>query len=107
MAEAGVRKQEISLKGEIDAVVRYGATLVELHPGGDLLVRTEGHAIVHSSGDIDVHTDASVRVHPANDNGKSMLATSLVLKPGDRVADGTVYAGRSPETKSLMYTTPT
>ena len=28
------------------------------------------------------------------------------LKPGDRMDDGTVYAGNSPETKALMFTTP-
>src|SRR5947209_16392862 len=35
------------------------------------------------------------------------MVRPTTLKPGDRMADGTVYAGISPDTGKPMYTTPT
>jgi hypothetical protein len=48
-----------------------------------------------------------VRVHPAaNDVGKAVAASPAELKPGDRMRDGTIYTGQSPDTGKPMYTTP-
>jgi hypothetical protein len=35
-----------------------------------------------------------------------MTATKTKVKPGDRMDDGTIYAGISPETSKKMFTTP-
>jgi hypothetical protein len=45
-----------------------------------------------------------VHLHPAVNDDKP--AAKAGPKPGDRMADGTVYAGISPNTGKAMYTTP-
>jgi hypothetical protein len=89
-------KQEISLGTDFDAVVRYGGTTVELSADGNVTVRTMGNAVVYTNGD--------VMVRPAaNDVGPSAASEP---KPGDKMADGTVFAGISPDTNKPMYATP-
>src|ERR1017187_165709 len=94
MAEGSGKKQTISLGSDFDAVVRYGETTVELNADG-VIVKTKGNVIVYTNGD--------VKVRPAaNDDGKSTGEP----KPGDKMPDGTVYAGISPDTHNAMYATP-
>src|SRR5258708_6921449 len=96
MAEGSGKKQEISLGDDFDAVVRYGGTTVKLSASGGVIVKTKGDAVVYTNGD--------VKVRPAaNDDGPS---ASSQATPGDRMPDGTVYAGISPESGKPMYTTP-
>src|SRR5947209_8501955 len=75
---------------------------------GDVAVNVNGASIeIHVDGSLDTYTDAAVRMHPvANDSGRVTTASPAALKPGDKMPDGTVFAGTSPETKALMYTTP-
>jgi hypothetical protein len=75
---------------------------------GDVAVNVNGATIeVHADGSVDTYTDAVVRTHPAaSDSGKAASKTPAELKPGDRMPDGTVCAGISPDTQKPMYTTP-
>jgi hypothetical protein len=94
MAEGSGKKQTISLGSDFDAVVRYGETTVELNADG-VIVKTKGNVIVYTNGD--------VKVRPAaNDDGKATGEP----KPGDKMPDGAVYAGISPDTNKPMYATP-
>jgi hypothetical protein len=91
--------KEISLgDGLGEIAVRVNGAVIEVHE--------DGSVAAHTSGDVDVYTDASVCVHPAaNDNGKAKTAARADLKPGDRMADGSIYAGISPHTHKAMYVT--
>jgi hypothetical protein len=90
------KKQEISLGDDFDAVVRYGGITVELNADGNVTVKTKGNAVVYTNGD--------VKVRPAaNDVGPSAAPEP---KPGDKIPDGTIYAGISPDTGKAMYATP-
>ena len=90
------KKQEISLGDDFDAVVRYGGTTVELNADGNVTVKTKGNAVVYTNGD--------VKVRPAaNDVGPSAASAP---RPGDRMEDGSIYAGVSPDTGKPMYATP-
>ena len=101
MAEGSGKKQEISLGSEVDAMVRYGGgTTVELNADGNVIVKTKGNAVVYTNGDVKV-------LPVANDDGQSDTLASPELKIGDRMPDGTVYAGVSPDTNKPMYATPT
>jgi Protein of unknown function (DUF1566) len=71
------------------AVVQGGGITVELSDNGDVTVQTNGN----------------VKLRPAaNDHAKPEGTTEP--KPGDSVADGTIYAGISPDTHKPMYVTP-
>ena len=95
MAEGSGKKQEISLGDDFDAVVRYGGTTVELSADGNVTVKTRGNAVVYTNGD--------VKVRPAaNDVGPSAASEP---KPGDKMANGSIFAGTSPDTGKTMYTT--
>lgn len=95
MAEGSGKAQDISLENESDAVVRYGGTTVELY--------ADGNIVVNSNGDVTVHTNGNVKLRPADDEKE---ATFRLRRIGDRMPDGTVYAGISPDTSKPMYTTP-
>src|SRR5437660_450820 len=96
MAEGSGRKQEISLGDDFDAVVHYGGTTVELSPNGSVILKTNGDAVVYTNGD--------VKVRPAANDGGPSAASDPKL--GDKMADGSIFAGISPETGKAMYTTP-
>jgi hypothetical protein len=71
------------------AVVQGGGIKVELSDNGDVTVQTNGN----------------VKLRPAaNDDAKPTAITEP--KPGDRMADRTIYAGISPDTGKAMYATP-
>jgi hypothetical protein len=67
---------------------------------GDVAVRVNG-VRVEISHDGFVTTKAS----PANDTGTKPKA-STASQIGDKMADGTIYAGVSPDTGKAMYATP-
>ena len=73
---------------------------------GDVAVRVNGVRVeVHTDGSILAYTNGNVKVCPvANDDGKA--AASAEPKIGDKMPDGTVFAGISPDTNKPMYATP-
>jgi hypothetical protein len=83
-----------------------GISLVE--DSGDVTVKVNGVRVeVHTDGSIDAYTDHAVKVHPAaNDIGEVAAPASSEPKPGDKMPDGTVFAGISPDTNKPMYATP-
>ena len=97
MAEGSGKAREISLK-EISLGEDFGDVAVKVNG-----VRVE----VHTDGSVDAYTAGTVKVHsPANDTGKTATGSPAEPKAGDRMADGTVYAGTSPDSNKPMYTTP-
>jgi hypothetical protein len=99
MGKSGGKKQDISLGSDFDAVVRHGGTTVELKADGNVIVITKGNAIVYANGDVTVRPSA-------NDAARSPIVASAEPKTGDKMSDGTVFAGISPDTGEPMYTTP-
>jgi hypothetical protein len=75
---------------------------------GDVAVKVNGARIeVHPDGSVDAYTDATVRAHPgANGGSKAVAVIPAELQPGDRMEDGTIFAGISPDTRGPMFTTP-
>jgi hypothetical protein len=73
---------------------------------GDLSVKVNGVRVeVHRDGSILAYTNGNVKVCPvANDDGKA--AASGEPKIGDKMPDGTIYAGISPDTGKKMYAAP-
>src|SRR4051794_5579729 len=71
-----------------------------------------GEVIVNvNDARVAVHADGTVETYPAAarqaaERPSEMTDTPAELKPGDRMRDGTVYAGLSPDTGKTMYTTP-
>jgi hypothetical protein len=90
MASSKAKAPIISLGDDFGtAVVQGGGITVELS----------------DNGDVTVHTNGNVTLRPAaNDHAKP--EGSAERKPGDRMPDGTVYAGLSPDTRKAMYATP-
>jgi Protein of unknown function (DUF1566) len=84
--------------------IRMAETTREITLGNDLgeiVVKANGASIqIHANGSLDTFTDESVRTHPAG--GK----TASAPKPGDKMPDGSVYAGVSPDSGEAMYVTP-
>ena len=79
---------------------------------GDVAVSVNGTTVeVHADGSVDAYTDSAVKVHPAANDGKPARPDDTTARisrpvPGDRMPDGTIYAGDSPDTGKPMYTTP-
>lgn len=99
MTEGSSKTQEILPGSDFDAVVRYGGTTVELSPGGHVVVRPKGNAIVYTNGD--------VRVRPAAHDDTLVPPIAPEDVPAgrsSRMEDGTVLAGYY-EGKPL-YTAP-
>src|SRR5947207_525029 len=104
--------QELSLESKEETIIHYGSRTVEMHSSGDLEVRVPGARVeIHADGsvaaytnkDVDAYTNGAVRLHAAA-NG---TATNSEPEPGDKMPDGTIFAGFSPDTHEPMYTTPT
>jgi hypothetical protein len=72
---------------------------------GDVTVKVNGVRVeVHTDGSVLAYTNNAVKVLPiANDDGKSAAPAEPTI--GDKMPDGTVYAGISPDTKMPMYAT--
>src|ERR671939_491015 len=91
MSESSGRVQEVSLGADLDALVHYGGTTVELHPGGDLVVKTKGKAAVYTNGDVDAYTDGDVHVHAAPKSDQKTIPTAPEI--GDVMPAGHPHAG--------------
>jgi hypothetical protein len=98
MTESGGKAKEILLGDELgDIAVRANGVRVEIH--------TDGSVVAYTKSDVDAYTNGAVHVHPAvNDDSKPAVKTAPQV--GDRMADGTVLAGISPDTGKAMYATP-
>ena len=74
---------------------------------GDVAVKVNGVRVeVSTDGSIRAYTSGNVRVCPiANDDGVRLPA-SAEPKIGDKMPDGTVFAGISPDTNKPMYARP-
>jgi hypothetical protein len=89
MSESSSNAREISLGEDFDVVVKVNGVTIE----------------VDADGSIDAYTNGAVKVHPvANDDSKP--SAKAEPQPGDRMADGTVFAGISPDTNKSMYALP-
>jgi hypothetical protein len=88
MTELSRKAKEISFKENTDLTVNANGVSVEMHIDGSVLVYSNG----------------PVKVLPlANDYSTT---ASTAPKPGDKMPDGTIYAGVSPDTNKPMYATP-
>jgi hypothetical protein len=69
---------------------------------GDITVTVEGARVeFHADGSIQVYTNNAVKVSPiANDDRKPAAAAESKIGAG--LPDGTVYAGKSPDTGKPM-----
>src|SRR5689334_9119417 len=75
--------------------------------GEVILYANHARMAVHADGSVETYTDERVRMHRAlNDNGAQRAISPAELHPGDRMPDGTIYAGLSPDTDKPMYTMP-
>ena len=98
MTEGSGKAKEIALGDELgDISVKANGVRVEIH--------TDGSIVAYTKSNVDAYTNGAVHVHAAvNDDAKP--AAKAEPKPGDRMSDGTIFAGISPETNIPMYTTP-
>jgi hypothetical protein len=97
MAEGSGKTREISLGEDFgDVAVKVTGVRVEVH--------TDGSILAYTNGRVDAYTNGPVQVHPANDHVKPTASTTPQI--GDKMPDGTVYAGISPDTGEAMYATP-
>src|SRR5437870_5038986 len=98
MSRSSGKSKEIVLGDELgDIAVKANGVRVEIH--------SDGSVVAYTKSNVDAYTNAAVHVHPAvNDDGEP--AARAERKPGDRMADGSIYAGVSPDTNKPMYTTP-
>src|SRR5579884_2143676 len=73
---------------------------------GEAVINVNGATVeIHPDGSIDTRTAGVVHVHPPET--PDTVETIIVdLKPGEKAADGTIFAGISPDTGRPMYTTP-
>jgi hypothetical protein len=96
VVEGSRKAREISLGDDFgDVAVSVNGVRIE--------VRTDGSVLAYTKGGVDAYTNGPIRAHPAaNDEVKSEAAPEI----GDKVYDGTVFAGTSPDTGKAMYATP-
>ena len=67
-------------------------------------VSTDGSVRAYTSSSVDAYTNGAVYAHPAVT--KDFEAGDGSPRVGEKMPDGTVYAGISPDTGQAMYTTP-
>lgn len=80
---------------------------IELPDDGSEAIIIRGGITVafNASGGLVIQTNGDVRKAPtANDDTKTAVKTELT--PGDKMPDGTIFAGISPDTGGPMYVTP-
>ena len=96
MADSSGKAKEISLGSDFgDVAVTVNGVRVEVH--------TDGSILAYTNRSVDAYTNGPVQVHPAaNDDAKAKAAPQV----GDKMPDGSVYAGISPDTGKAMYATP-
>jgi hypothetical protein len=94
MVEGSGKTKEISLgDGFGDVALKVNGATIQVHADGSIQAYT--------SGNVDAYTNGSVKLHPAA-NDSSATAEP---KTGDKMPDGTIYAGVSPNTGRAMYAT--
>src|SRR5436309_1585218 len=95
MSGSGGNPKEIALGNDFgDVAVTANGVRVEVH--------TDGSIAAYTNRSVDAYTNGPVQVHPAaNDDAKSNAAPQV----GDKMPDGSVYAGTSPDTNKPMYAT--
>jgi hypothetical protein len=72
---------------------------------GDVAINVNGARIeVHVDGNITAYSSGDVKSFPAAPAGRKSIECNNP-KIGDRMVDGTIYAGESPDTGKAMYTT--
>src|SRR5690242_10669050 len=82
MRRGGGKRKEIVLGDDLgNTIVKANGARVEIH--------TDGSIVAYTKSDVDAYTDGAVHVHPANDR----VPAKLEPKPGDRMRDGTIFAG--------------
>jgi hypothetical protein len=87
-AASGAATQGISISADFNTVVMNGATIERA---------ADGHLVISALGTV------ITKPGPANDTAaKGKTAPQI----GDKMEDGTVYAGISPDTNKAMYATP-
>jgi hypothetical protein len=87
-AASGAATQGISISADFNTVVMNGATIERA---------ADGHLVISALGTV------ITKPGPANDTAaKGKTAPKI----GDKMEDGTVYAGISPDTNKPMYATP-
>ena len=98
MSEGASKARKISLGDNFgDVVVKVNGVRVEVH--------TDGSILAYTNGRVDAYTNGAVQVHPAaNDDGEAKAGATPEI--GDKMEDGTVYAGISPDTNKPMCATP-
>jgi hypothetical protein len=81
---------------EISLGEDFGTVAVKVN-GVRVVVQTDGSTVVFTNGAVEV------KPVPAND---SAVKGPAGLKIGDKMEDGTIFAGTSPDTGKAMYVTP-
>src|SRR5437868_10026201 len=77
-----------------DVAVTVNGVRVEVH--------TNGSIAAYTNRSVDAYTNGPVQMHAAaNDDTKTKTP-----QVGDKMPDGSVYAGISPDTNQPIYTTP-
>jgi hypothetical protein len=113
MADGNSKTQQISLGDDFEAVVRYGGTIVELNPGGDVVVNMKGLRVaVYADGSIltyrgvnEGYTNGDVKVRAAaNDDAKPKGALEIgAVVPGGDAHAGFIYGGILPSDKKPIW----
>ena len=84
-------------------IFSQGARTTSAHNEGDMGVTLPGEQpAVHRDATVDANTGPPVNMHPLLRDATAQSEP----KPGDKMPDGTIYAGISPDTGKPMYTTP-
>jgi hypothetical protein len=93
--------QGISISADFNTVVLNGVTIQRA---------ADGHLVISApGGTVKQAAPANDGLFPSiasSDVSRLLPATKAVLKIGEKMPDGTVYAGISPDTGKAMYTTP-
>lgn len=97
--------KEIALgEGFGDVAVKVNGATIEVSAAGNVLVKTKGNVVAVAGGAVfEEHFFACESTHQPAIAAEGPKAEP---KPGDKMSDGTIYAGISPDTHQPMYTTP-
>lgn len=80
------QKKTIEIGDDIATVVRCGVRVT-----------------FNDSGAVSVYGDVPVTLHPPANNGDAAPRPHSARRPGDRMEDGTIYVGTSPDTGRAFY----
>jgi hypothetical protein len=116
----GTKVAEISPEGNVITFTDKGAQLAKPAAAADASAKKEGTSIdigkdfntvamygatveVAADGKLIVSTNGTVTVKPAAANDTAIAAAKAALEVGDRMEDGTIFAGISPNTGKQMF----